>query len=103
MKAPSSAIVFLVILAISSSLAVLPEDLAETAFDESETMPFESAPGFSLVTPRALIAEVLAKRGVVGVGEGTLFHVPAIRISGRGTNPSRDARRTSALLCNLRC
>jgi len=102
MKAPSSAIVFLVILAMGLSLAVLPEDLAETAFDESETMPYDNAPRFSIVTVPAAAPEVPAVRSAVGVGEGTLFRFPANHISGRD-NPSRDASRMSALLCNLRC
>ncbi|MBZ5571542.1 MAG: hypothetical protein LAO09_06670 [Acidobacteriia bacterium] len=47
MRNTRSAIVFLVILTMGLSLAVLPEDAAETAFDESEALPYESTPLFS--------------------------------------------------------
>src|SRR5690242_3418629 len=49
MRNARSAIVFLVILTMGLSLSVLPEDVAETAFDESETQPYENNPLFSIV------------------------------------------------------
>ena len=52
MKRRHSAIVFFVILTLGMSLAVPAEDLPETAFDESETLPYESTPSFAQVHDR---------------------------------------------------
>lgn len=47
------AIIFLVSLTVGLSPAVPIEDLSETAFDESETLPYESTPLFSSVALQA--------------------------------------------------
>ena len=49
MRNARSAIVFLVILTMGLCLSVLPEDVAETALDESEALPYERTPLFSIV------------------------------------------------------
>lgn len=46
MKRRYYGIVFFVILALGVSLAVPAEDLPETAFDESETPPYDTTPSF---------------------------------------------------------
>ncbi len=69
MNRPRSPIVFLVILTISLSVAVLPEDVAETAFDESEALPYEGTPLFSSYLQQE---SARAPKGVLE--SGFLFH-----------------------------
>jgi hypothetical protein len=42
-----------VLLGFGVSLAVPAEDVAETAYDESEALPYESTPLFSIEVPQA--------------------------------------------------
>jgi hypothetical protein len=51
-----SALVLFVLLAFGVSLAVPAEDVSDTAFDESETLPFESFPLFSIMMPETVAA-----------------------------------------------
>jgi len=44
-----SVLVLSLVLVLGLSFAVPAEDIPETAYDESETLPYESAPLFSLV------------------------------------------------------
>lgn len=47
------AVILFVLLGFGVSLAVPAEDVPETPYDESETLPFEGAPLFSIVVPQA--------------------------------------------------
>jgi len=47
-----SGFVLLLAIILGLSLAAVPEDVPETAFDESETPPYESTPLFSIVVPQ---------------------------------------------------
>jgi hypothetical protein len=49
MRRPRSILVLCVVLAFGTSLAVPAEDVPETAYDESEALPYEGAPLFSIV------------------------------------------------------
>jgi hypothetical protein len=62
MRNARSAIVFWLILTMGLSLSILPEDVAETAFDESETQPYESTALFSMVV--RLVATRTAEGGL---------------------------------------
>ncbi len=53
MRKPRCALIFLVLLVLGLSLAVPAEDLPETAYDESETLPFEGTSLFSTEVPQA--------------------------------------------------
>lgn len=103
MKAPLSTIVFLVVLTLGLSLAVLPEDVAETAFDESETMPFEGAPLFSLVTPRAMAPGRQDARRAIGYRSCALSQLSSLHLNDDGVVQSGQARSALALCCALRC
>jgi hypothetical protein len=77
MRRPRSAIVFLMILTIGLSLAVLPEDVAETAFDESEALPYESTASFS-----SYVWQRSARTSQSVLESGFLFHLGSLT---RGT------------------
>ena len=103
MKRPCSIFVLLVLLVFGVSLAVPAEDVPETPYDESEALPYEGTPLFSIVAPlgAARIIQVVPKH---------LHHRPAApspfhSARGRDTDAHRsgDARITLALLCTLLC
>ena len=51
MRRRCSIFVFCVLLGFGVSLAVPAEDVPETAYDESEALPYEGTPLFSIVVP----------------------------------------------------
>jgi hypothetical protein len=61
MRMHSSVLVLFVFLAFSASQAVPAEDVPETAYDESESLPCESTPMISIVVPET-VAEAPAVR-----------------------------------------
>jgi len=52
MRRASSILVLSVLLGFGVSLAVPAEDVPETAYDESESLPFESTPVVSMAAPK---------------------------------------------------
>ena len=56
MRKPRPPLVLVVLLFLGLSLAVLAEDLMETAYDESEAQPCENTPLISNVTAQAASA-----------------------------------------------
>lgn len=96
-------IVFFVILTLGVSLAVPPEDLPETAFDESEMLPYETTPSFVQVYgSNCLLVHVRLTR----------ISSPAVpsvtRLTGRCSEPTAQlvqATRDSCIMLNhsLRC
>jgi hypothetical protein len=53
MRRPCFVLVLFVLLGFGLSLAVPAEDVPETAYDESEALPYEGTPLFSTVVPQA--------------------------------------------------
>ncbi len=51
MRRPFFVLILFVILGFGLSLAVPAEDVPETAYDESEGVPYEGTPRFSIVLP----------------------------------------------------
>jgi hypothetical protein len=51
-----SVLVLLVALVLSVSFAVPAEDVPETAYDESEALPYESTPVISIAAPKTVRA-----------------------------------------------
>jgi len=54
MKTLRSLVVFVAIVTMGLSLTILPEDAVETAYDESETLPYEGPPPFSSALLKSL-------------------------------------------------
>ena len=52
-REPRSVLVILFILCFGVSVAVPAEDVPETAYDESETLPYEGTPQFLFLAPQA--------------------------------------------------
>ena len=102
MRRHCSIFVLFVLLAFGVSLAVPAEDVPETAYDESEALPFEGVPLFSIPLPQ------VAARTQVPVSSGHLKLItpsPFTPAHVRDTSADRsvDQRALLALLCNLRC
>ena len=101
-RKPWSVLIIFVLLAFGVSLAVPAEDVPETAYDESEALPFEGVPLFSIPLQQ------VAARTQVPVSSGHLKLItpsPFTPAHVRDTSADRsvDQRALSALLCNLRC
>jgi hypothetical protein len=99
-----SAFVLLLTIVLGLSLVALPEDVPETAFDESETQPYENTPLFSIVVTQA--AAWAAEDGLTCVSplrfaaltERCECHLPYARVR---AHPDSDS--LTILDCSLRC
>ncbi len=85
MKKPRSALVLLLLLVFGVSLAV-PEDVPETAYDESETLPCEGSPVFSIVRPQASARIAKAELSgslpsIFSTKPGKRFHCVAVSLT----------------------
>jgi hypothetical protein len=98
-----SVLVLCVLLGFGVSLAVPAEDVPETAYNESEGLPYEGAPLFSgvvsLVAARTTqaVSNSLDRR----LDAPSLF-APA-RVRDTDANRATDTRISLALLCTLLC
>jgi hypothetical protein len=79
--------VFLLCVAVVLGLSsVVPaEDLPETAYDESESLPYTSAPVFSTAVPSAVVPVPVRRLLVARSGLGSLRNLCTLRFEqGRG-------------------
>jgi hypothetical protein len=103
MKRPHHKVLFLVFLAMGLLLTVPAEDLAETAYDESEGMPYETTPLISETLPQAAAATTPAAPGTPRLQSATPLPRTARRHSGPDVHRSSEKRATLAVLCTLLC
>ena len=80
-----SALVLLVALFVSLAFAVPAEDVPETAYDESESLPYESTPVISIAVPETAEQAVAVRSRVSSLllGSLRLGLEQADRIAGR--------------------
>ena len=104
MRSARSAIVFLVILTMGLSLSVLPEDVAETAFDESEEQPYERTPLFPIVL-RPVIARTAKDRltRVSALSGGSLTEHCAFCPEHKASSPHTVSDSLTTLNHSFRC
>ena len=97
------AIVFLMFLALGLSVGLPAEDVMDTTYDESEAVPFEGAPLFSIAAPT--VTARTTQKGLSSLplesGAPSLF-APA-RVRDTDANRSAEARPSLTLLCTLLC
>jgi hypothetical protein len=103
MRRPCSLLILFVLLGFGVSLAVPAEDVPETAYDESEALPYEGIPLFSIVVQLTVVRTSQAV-------PNSLRHkldAPSLLIPARArdthANRPADARISLALLCTLLC
>lgn len=102
MRKPCSALIIFVLLVFGLSLAVPAEDVAEAAYDESETQPYDAITLFSIVaqattrcTTQAVLREVHPRSGIA---------LPsAKRNNDAGSHRSAKALVALALRCSFLC
>ena len=87
-------LVLLVGIVFGLSFAIPAEDLPDTVFDESESMPYESAPPLSIV-----LSELAAAGQVVPVGQSA----PRLAIRDSGLAVNSSSVTLVILVHSLRC
>ena len=103
MRKPRSALVLVLLLGFGVSLAVPAEDVPETPYDESEAVPYESTPVFSITVTQASGRIVKAELNC-----GSLPHLSSLikPCNGRRENNGRLHRVSDSLTIlnhSLRC
>jgi hypothetical protein len=102
MRRASSILVLCVLLGFGVSLAVQVEDVPETAYDESEGLPYEATPLFSIVVPLVAARTTQAlSRSCPRLIAPSLF--ASERVRDTDANRPTDARILLVLLHTLRC
>jgi hypothetical protein len=72
MRKPRFALVLLLFLVLGVSLSVPAEDVPETSYDESETLPCEGTPVFSIEAPEAVAGMPVVPECVSSLGLDTV-------------------------------
>lgn len=103
MRRPESILVLFVLLAFGASLAVPAEDIPETPYDESESVPYEVT---SLVSIAVALVVARITQAVLGsldhrLGAPSLFTPAHVRDT--DAHRAAGARASLALLCTLLC
>jgi len=102
MREPSWVLAVFLVLGFGVYLVVPAEDVPETPYDESETVPYESAPLFLIVMP--LAAARITHSELTPLHHKTVAPLLSTPARVRETAAHRSAGRAlSALLCMLLC
>jgi len=103
MRRPCFILILFVLLSFGVSLAIPAEDMPETAYDESEALPYEGTPLFSSVVPlrAARTTQEVPSSLHPRLGARSLF-APA-RLRDANANRAKNTRISLALLCTLLC
>ncbi len=97
------AIVFLMILALGLPLGFPAEDVPETAYDESEALPYEGAPLFWSVVVQVATGTTQDVLSFSHLKPGAPSLRATVGVHDTGTHQSAPARTSLTLLCTLRC
>jgi hypothetical protein len=96
------ALVFVMMLTLGLGLGLAAKDIPETPYDESEALPYEAIPMFSIASspaPGRTTPALLDLRPELS----TPSSFPPARVRNTDANRSADARISLALLCALLC
>lgn len=101
---PRWAVVFLMVLSVCLSLGLPAEDVLDAVYDESEPLPYEVSPLFSIaVRPVAAPRTALAPLSSLQLGAGARSPFIPARVRDTDAHRCADARISLALLCTLLC
>jgi hypothetical protein len=103
MRRPFFVLILFVLLGFGLSLAVPAEDVPETAYDESEGLPYEGTPLFSIVVPLAAARTTQALPNSLHPRLGAPSPFFSARVRDTVANRATDTRISLALLCTLLC
>jgi len=103
MRGPCSILVLFVLLAFGASLAVPAEDIPETPYDESESVPYQGTPLSSIVALPVASRTTQAPLRSLDLKLGAPSPFPSARVRDTDAHRSADARISLALFCTLLC
>ena len=103
MKVLRCAFVLLATFALSVSFGVPAEDVPETAYDESEALPYEGAPLFSIAVLPLSTRTTQTVPNSLHQKVGVPSRFPSARIRDNEAKGATDTRISLALLCTLLC
>jgi len=103
MSEPRVVLILLVLMSLGLPLIVPADDVPETPYDESDALPYEGTPVFSIVVPHVVVPETRKARSALYVGSGAVSSSTNVRINGEDAAGSPEGRDALALLCTLRC
>jgi hypothetical protein len=89
MRRPGSILVLCLFLAFGVSLVVPAENVPETAYDESEALPYEGTPLFSIVVPQPS-ARIAKAKAELSCDSLLRFNSLTKRCKGRRENNGRS-------------
>ena len=92
-----------VLLGFGVSLAVPAEDVLQTAYDESEALPYEGTPQFSIGVLLGVARATPAVPNSLHEALGAPSPSPPARVRNTDAPRSANARSSLALLCTLLC
>ena len=101
MRKSRSGLILSVFLVFSLTLAIAPEDVLETTYDESETLPYEGMPPLAIarVQVAARTAQEVRSYSRLKPDGTSLFAAACVH----DTAANRTSSVLSPLLCTLRC
>jgi hypothetical protein len=103
MRRPCSLLILCVLLGFGVALAAPAEDVPETAYDESEALPYEVSPLFSIERPLAATRTTQSEVSLLQNEVATLSRPVPARVRDTDANLATDTRISLALLCTLLC
>jgi hypothetical protein len=102
-RRPRFAAVLLMILTLGLSLGLPAEDVLDAVYDESEALPCEGTPLFSIVRPPVAARTTQAPLSSLHPKPGAPFLFARVRVRDTDAHRSADARVSLALLRTLLC
>ena len=100
---PRFVVHFLVILTVCLSLGLPAEDVLEAVYDESEALPYEFMPLFSIAVPPVAAKTAQAPLSSLHLKPDAPSPFPPASVRDTDANRSADARVSSAVVCALLC
>jgi hypothetical protein len=100
---PRFAVVLLMILTLGVSLGLPAEDVLDAVYDESETLPCEGTPSFSIVLSPVATRITRSPLSSLHPEPGTPLLLVRARVRDTDAHRSADAQVSLALLCTLLC
>jgi hypothetical protein len=100
---PRCAVVFLMILTLGVSMGLPAEDVLDAAYDESEALPLEAIPRFSIVLSPLATRTTHAPLSSVSLEPRTSPPFSSAPVRATDANRSANARSSLALFCTLLC
>lgn len=100
---PRFVVILLMILTVGLSLGLPAEDVLDAVYDESEAVPYEVIPLFSVALRPVAVRTAEAPLSYFHIKAGVPSPFAPARVRDTSARRSHDARVALALLCTLLC